>query len=278
MNQKELPEWTLPYFSENYTGPYLSDGKIQSSVANGRALPKSRLDILSRDHDTAYNLSTSDDDRRKADRIYHTKTRGMSFVPRFAGDIVLHGNDPMQLFSADGLVGFNHLYSELGLGAIVAKMGLTQSLKASADRHYKEVMRKEAERAAANAAAQDAKSQIKATANVTVSPNVPEGPSDKRDGPTGTVFVQSGETPQSVSTGTVGSGESPGPSGGLQSNLVYDPNKRASQYDTEYGGGGFAYNPKVHLAYSTLRHYDNGWPKRLSRKRVRKIRVLPSLC
>jgi hypothetical protein len=97
-----LPEWSWPYVEENYTGPFLSDGKFQSSVAYGKAPPKSMLDRLSRDHDTAYALAKSDLDRRKADKIYYAATRRMSWFPRFAGDIVLYGNDPM-LFLSDAI-------------------------------------------------------------------------------------------------------------------------------------------------------------------------------
>jgi len=92
-----LPEWTLPYFNENYTGPYLSDGRFQSSVANGKAPPRSKLDALSRDHDSAYALSRSEKDRRKADLVYYRKTRTMGWFPRLAGNIVLYGNDPARL-------------------------------------------------------------------------------------------------------------------------------------------------------------------------------------
>jgi len=100
---RDLPEWSLPYFQENYTGPYLSDGKIQSSVAYGKAPPRSKLDILSRAHDTSYKLSRTERDRRKADSIYYAKTRTMSVVPRFMGDLVYYVNDPSNLL---GLVSF----------------------------------------------------------------------------------------------------------------------------------------------------------------------------
>jgi len=93
-----LPEWDYPYFREQYTGPYLSDGKFQQSVAHGKAKPRSRVDELSRAHDTAYALAESDADRRKADRIYYEATRSMSFVPRVFGNMVLYGNDPALLF------------------------------------------------------------------------------------------------------------------------------------------------------------------------------------
>jgi len=276
MNQKELPEWTLPYFSENYTGPFLSDGKLQASVANGRAPPKSKLDRLSRAHDTDYALAKNDADRRKADRVYHTATRGMSLVPRFAGDLVLHWNDPMQLFGPDGLVGFDLLYSELGLGAIARKMGLQQSLQNNLRKNSQAVTKKYNDASAAAA-----KNTVKAVPNVRVDPTVPEGAGEVRTAPSGTTFVQSGETPQSASADTmvgIGSGQSPSPGSGMAGGVVYDPNRRASQYDDEYGGTAFAYAPNMMVARSNLRNYDSRWPPRLSRKRHRRIRVLPSLC
>lgn len=97
-----LPEWTLPYFTENYTGPYLSDGRFQSSVEGGQAPPRSQLDALSREHDTSYARSRRAQDRRKADLVYYRATRKMGWFPRLAGDIVLYGNDPARLF------GFGH--------------------------------------------------------------------------------------------------------------------------------------------------------------------------
>lgn len=96
------PEWTLPYWSENYTGPFLSDGKFHKSVANGKASPKSKLDRLSRIHDTAYALCKDAGCLRKADRAYHQATRSMSWFPRLAGDLVLYWNDPSNLFGVAG--------------------------------------------------------------------------------------------------------------------------------------------------------------------------------
>lgn len=96
------PEWTWPYFQENYTGPYLSDGRFQSSVAYGRAKPKSKLDRLSRKHDTAYALARSDSEKRTADREYYDDTRSMSWFPRMAGNLVLYGNDPTLIWKGLG--------------------------------------------------------------------------------------------------------------------------------------------------------------------------------
>jgi len=96
-----LPEWTLPYWSENYTGPFVSDGRFQESVADGRAPPKSRLDVLSREHDAEYyrarqmqNRAAASLARRRADFVYFGATRSMGWFPRFAGDLVLYYNQP----------------------------------------------------------------------------------------------------------------------------------------------------------------------------------------
>ncbi len=94
------PEWTWPYFQENYTGPWLSDGKIQSSVAHGKTKPRSKLDRLSREHDTAYALARSAQEQRNADLKYYKLTREMSWFPRLAGNLVLYVNDPTQIFNA----------------------------------------------------------------------------------------------------------------------------------------------------------------------------------
>ncbi len=95
-----LPEWTLPYWSENYTGPFVSDGRFQESVANGRAPIKSKLDALSRKHDSEYFYARRGDPRlasktrRRADFAYFRATRSMGWFPRFAGNLVLYYNNP----------------------------------------------------------------------------------------------------------------------------------------------------------------------------------------
>lgn len=89
----ELPDWTLPYFSENYTGPWLSDGKIQESVANGKSKPKSKLDALSRKHDTAYAVYKDRKHRYQADLDFQRGTEEIGgFVPRAAGYAVRYLN------------------------------------------------------------------------------------------------------------------------------------------------------------------------------------------
>lgn len=88
-----LPDYTLPYVSENYTGPYLSNGQYQSSVAFGDVEPKSKLDALSRLHDTAYATYADYGHRTAADVIYNAEAKKLeSLFPQLAGSIVLYGN------------------------------------------------------------------------------------------------------------------------------------------------------------------------------------------
>jgi len=93
VKMSELPDWTLPYYSENYTGPWLSDGKIQESVANGKSKPKSKLDALSRKHDTAYAVYKDRKHRYQADLAFQRGTEQIGgFVPRAAGYAVRYLN------------------------------------------------------------------------------------------------------------------------------------------------------------------------------------------
>lgn len=93
MSDNELPDWTTPYLSENYTGPMLSDGKFQESVANGKAKPKSKLDRLSRTHDHAYAVYKDRKHRYQADVDYQAGANKIGgFVPRAAGFAVRYLN------------------------------------------------------------------------------------------------------------------------------------------------------------------------------------------
>jgi hypothetical protein len=90
--EEELPEWLWPY-TDNFTGPYWSDGKFQSSVKKGKLKPKSKLDVLSKKHDERYANNVGDNDELfLADLEYYERSRQMSFVPRFIGAIPLYGN------------------------------------------------------------------------------------------------------------------------------------------------------------------------------------------
>jgi hypothetical protein len=76
-----------------YTGPYISDGKLQSSVLFGRTEPVDELDALSRLHDTAYAYYGDAKHREAADAIYYegaSKLNGT--LPKVAAVLVKYGN------------------------------------------------------------------------------------------------------------------------------------------------------------------------------------------
>jgi len=84
-----LPEYGIPFLEDKYTGPYWSDGKIQSSVSNGTNQPKSQLEALSKRHDEAYHDATGISDRFDADWDYFQSTRDMGIVPQVVGAVPL---------------------------------------------------------------------------------------------------------------------------------------------------------------------------------------------
>lgn len=77
----------------NYTGPYISNGKFQESVAFGDVAPKDALDALSRLHDSAYAKYKDQAHRMAADALYEKETKKLvGLFPEIAGDLVLYGN------------------------------------------------------------------------------------------------------------------------------------------------------------------------------------------
>lgn len=88
----------------NYTGPYISDGKFQTSVKFGRAVPKDRLDKLSRLHDTAFKEFSDYGHRTAANSIYHNDAKSGNAMSQIAGAAVLYGN---QVLSASKGLSFN---------------------------------------------------------------------------------------------------------------------------------------------------------------------------
>jgi len=89
-----LPEYTTPYIgAEKYTGPYLSNGKFQTSVEFGDKTPASKLDTASRLHDSAYAKYKDRMHLQAADHIYERETEKIKGdFPKYAGDIVKYGN------------------------------------------------------------------------------------------------------------------------------------------------------------------------------------------
>lgn len=91
MNDERLPEWLMPY-NDNYTGPFWSDGKWQTSTSRGKSRPKSKLDVRSMRHDADYATCLGYDCLEAADYRYLYNTRHMSFVPRNIGRMPYYGN------------------------------------------------------------------------------------------------------------------------------------------------------------------------------------------
>lgn len=88
-----------------YTGPWWSDGRIQSSVRYGRTKPDNELDSESRIHDTAYNVYSGNTRMLDvADHFYYTRTRGLGLLPSIAGQVVLYGN----ALGRHGLIGLRN--------------------------------------------------------------------------------------------------------------------------------------------------------------------------
>jgi hypothetical protein len=120
---KNIKDSTIPYVSENYTGPYVSDGKFQSSVEFGKAEVKSRLDAMSRLHDSAYAHFKDKQHLQAADEIYSQSAKKLAGAfPEFARDIVKYGN-----FTARSAANVFDTPSVLlhGLGPIGDVLGLT---------------------------------------------------------------------------------------------------------------------------------------------------------
>lgn len=77
----------------NYTGPYWSNGKVQSSVEWGDETPQNALDALSRQHDSAYKRFPDEAHRMAADKIYNEEAQKLKQkFPSLAGNLVLYGN------------------------------------------------------------------------------------------------------------------------------------------------------------------------------------------
>lgn len=79
-------DWSWPY-TDNYTGPFWSDGAFQSSVPDGEKPPKNKLDSFSREHDT--NCFNSGGCSLNDNLIYYERTRDMDSIPRLIGEAPL---------------------------------------------------------------------------------------------------------------------------------------------------------------------------------------------
>jgi len=77
----------------NYTGPYVSDGKLQTSVEFGGAPTLNELDALSRLHDSAYAKWTDRAHREAADKLYYDAASKLpGAFPKLAANAVQYGN------------------------------------------------------------------------------------------------------------------------------------------------------------------------------------------
>lgn len=93
LNKSHKTTSIMEQFSGNYTGPYWSDGKLQTSVEFGESDPKSELDALSRLHDSAYAKFQDRGHREAADMMYEEQAKKLvGRFPSLAGDLVLYGN------------------------------------------------------------------------------------------------------------------------------------------------------------------------------------------
>ncbi len=100
----------LPDSFPSYTGPYISDGKLQESVEFGSKQPKDELDALSRLHDSAYAKWDDKLHRRVADTIYAEEANKLvGKFPELAAFLVQYGN---QTASSAGNLATR--FSELG--------------------------------------------------------------------------------------------------------------------------------------------------------------------
>nr|UHS71980.1 MAG: hypothetical protein 2 [Luteoviridae sp.] len=80
-------------YTGEYTGPYWSNGKIQESVEWGDQDPKSQLDWLSRQHDSAYAHFKDAKHREAADLLYMKEAKQLAGrFPELAGSLVGYGN------------------------------------------------------------------------------------------------------------------------------------------------------------------------------------------
>ncbi len=99
--------------SNNYTGPYWSDGKLQSSVEFGKTPPGSALDAESRLHDSAYAHFDDVYHRIAADYIYNENVEKLGSKGALIGSAVMIGN---QVVRAGVNIGKEFLnYGPLGL-------------------------------------------------------------------------------------------------------------------------------------------------------------------
>jgi len=80
-------------YTDNYTGPYYSNGQLQESVPFGTAPTDTFLASQSRLHDTAYATYPDELHRRAADDIYYHNLKGEGIQEDVAAKAVKFGNE-----------------------------------------------------------------------------------------------------------------------------------------------------------------------------------------
>lgn len=95
----------------NYLGPYISDGKFQTSVQYGKTRPSDYLDAQARLHDSAYATFKDYGRRRASDSLFSERTKGESLVGAVSAGAVGYGN---QIISAG-----SNLLGKTGLAGLI---------------------------------------------------------------------------------------------------------------------------------------------------------------
>jgi hypothetical protein len=133
MRYDDMPEFDLAH--NYYTGPYYSDGKFQSSVADGTKIPVSKVDYNSRIHDASYYHAQSYDDLTAADRVYSDAADNFHGLAWIIGKAPLYGNFIPRLLERfekpytprDSLGGENN--TNMGNALLVANSNANENLR-----------------------------------------------------------------------------------------------------------------------------------------------------
>lgn len=107
---------------QNYTGPYISDGKFQESVEFGESEALDYLDYLSRMHDSAYAKYSDPEHREAADMLYAREAKRIKgLFPQLASTAVGAGN-----YAARKALSYYSPASMVGAAALKAGFGTLQ--------------------------------------------------------------------------------------------------------------------------------------------------------
>lgn len=126
--------------NHNYTGPYWSNGKFQTSVEFGEAPTFDEVDAASRLHDSAYAKYQDQEHRRAADRIYYDTLKKIdTYEAELARNAVLYGNFTMD--SATNLLNIANPFGLVGIlkGAVKNALWLNDEITGEHKKYQKEV-------------------------------------------------------------------------------------------------------------------------------------------